>query len=242
MDPAFDSAAFALPLKQGVGAGAVAVRLPPHRDHQPEGRQGQGPAHPDSDRDQRARTATASTPRPTRSSGSAPSGTIRRRSTRWRARCQLPIGKSGAVQQGTRVQLGNLVVPDAGAGRSRARSAGATSPVIEASLAFYVFRLDSLQPAGVPPLAQIRPAVEHALRREEEAAGQAEGRGVPQAGGVGRVGRRCGQGAQPAAPGVRSVHPGQPAAHRSRWWWARRSGSMSVSGAGCWTRRRGCTC
>jgi peptidyl-prolyl cis-trans isomerase D len=40
--------------------------------------------------------------------------------------------------------------------------------VIEASVAYYVFRLDSLQPAGVPPLAQIRASVEHALRIEKK--------------------------------------------------------------------------
>jgi parvulin-like peptidyl-prolyl isomerase len=45
---------------------------------------------------------------------------------------------------------------------------GATSPVIETSLAYYVFRLDSLRPAGVPPLAEIRPAVEHTLRQEKK--------------------------------------------------------------------------
>jgi parvulin-like peptidyl-prolyl isomerase len=76
----------------------------------------------------------------------------------------LPIGKAGPVQEGTRVQLGNLVVPDAGAWAFQGSKPGATSPVIEASVAYYIFRLDSLQPAGVPPLAQIRPAVEHSLR------------------------------------------------------------------------------
>jgi parvulin-like peptidyl-prolyl isomerase len=78
------------------------------------------------------------------------------------------VGKSGPVQQGTRVQLGNLVVPDAGAWAFEGTQEGATSPVIEASVAYYVFRLDSLQPAGVPPLAQIRPSVEHALRIEKK--------------------------------------------------------------------------
>jgi hypothetical protein len=34
--------------------------------------------------------------------------------------------------------------------------AGETSPVIETEYAYYVFRLDSLFPAGVPPLDQIR--------------------------------------------------------------------------------------
>jgi parvulin-like peptidyl-prolyl isomerase len=72
------------------------------------------------------------------------------------------------VQEGTRVQVGNLVVPDAGAWALGGAKAGATSPVIETSLAFYVFRIDSIQPEGVPPLAQIRPAVEHALRIEKK--------------------------------------------------------------------------
>jgi peptidyl-prolyl cis-trans isomerase D len=80
----------------------------------------------------------------------------------------LPIGRSGAVQEGTRVQLGNFVVPDAGAWAFQATKPGATSPVIETSLAFYVFRLDSLQPAGVPPLPQVRQAVEHVLRSEKK--------------------------------------------------------------------------
>jgi parvulin-like peptidyl-prolyl isomerase len=72
------------------------------------------------------------------------------------------------VQEGTRVQIGNLVVPDAGAWAFQGTQEGATSSVIETSLAYYVFRLDSLHPAGVPPLAEIRPAVEQALRMEKK--------------------------------------------------------------------------
>jgi peptidyl-prolyl cis-trans isomerase D len=75
----------------------------------------------------------------------------------------LPVGKSGPVQEGTRVQLGNFVVPDAGAWAFEGHEEGATSPVIETEIAYYVFRLDSIQPAGVPPLAQVKPAVHHAL-------------------------------------------------------------------------------
>ncbi len=45
---------------------------------------------------------------------------------------------------------------------------GATSPVIETPFAYYVFRLDSLHPAGVPTLAEIRPAVEHAAREAKK--------------------------------------------------------------------------
>jgi peptidyl-prolyl cis-trans isomerase D len=70
----------------------------------------------------------------------------------------LPLGRSGPVQKGTKVQLGSLVVPDAGVWAFQARP-GSTSPVIESSIAYYVFRLDSLHEEGVPPLAQIRSAV-----------------------------------------------------------------------------------
>jgi peptidyl-prolyl cis-trans isomerase D len=80
---------------------------------------------------------------------------------------KLPIGKSGAVQEGTKVQLGNLVVPDAGVWASTAKP-GATSPVIETSLAFYVFRLDSAQAAGIPPLGQIRQVVAAQARAEKK--------------------------------------------------------------------------
>jgi parvulin-like peptidyl-prolyl isomerase len=66
------------------------------------------------------------------------------------------------------VQLGNLVVPDVGTWAFQGVAEGATSPVIETSRAYYVFRLDSLQAAGVPPLAQIRPSVEHAVRLEKK--------------------------------------------------------------------------
>jgi peptidyl-prolyl cis-trans isomerase D len=71
---------------------------------------------------------------------------------------KLPIGRSGPVQKGTKVQLGNLAVPDAGVWAFQSKP-GSTSPVIETSVAYYVFRLDSLQEEGVPPLARIRDAV-----------------------------------------------------------------------------------
>ncbi len=82
---------------------------------------------------------------------------------------KLPIGKSGPVQEGTRVQLGRLVVPDAAVWAFQGKP-GATSPVIEADIAYYVFRLDSLQPEGVPPLAQIRSAVESSARNDKKVA------------------------------------------------------------------------
>jgi len=82
---------------------------------------------------------------------------------------KLPIGRSGPVQEGTKVQLGRLVVPDAGVWAFQAKP-GATSPVIESTVAYYVFRLDSLQPDGVPPLAQIRAAVEYTARNDKKLA------------------------------------------------------------------------
>ena len=79
----------------------------------------------------------------------------------------LPVGKSGPVQKGTKVQLGSLVVPDAAVWAFQNKP-GSTSPVIETSLAYYVFRLDSLQREGVPPLAQIRSAVAAAARGDRK--------------------------------------------------------------------------
>ena len=45
---------------------------------------------------------------------------------------------------------------------------GETSPVIEAVPAYYVFRVDSVAPEGVPPLDQIRDRVETAVRLDKQ--------------------------------------------------------------------------
>jgi peptidyl-prolyl cis-trans isomerase D len=79
----------------------------------------------------------------------------------------LPIGRTMPVQKGTKVQLGNLVVPDAGVWAFQAKPGG-TSPVIETETAFYVFRLDSLQKEGIPPLAQIKEAVTHTAMNDRK--------------------------------------------------------------------------
>jgi peptidyl-prolyl cis-trans isomerase D len=79
----------------------------------------------------------------------------------------LPVGKTGAVQEGTKVQVGNLVVPDAGVWASTAKK-GQTSPVIETSVAYYVFRVDSLMPSGVPPLDRIRDVVAFQARADKK--------------------------------------------------------------------------
>ena len=67
---------------------------------------------------------------------------------------KLPIGQTGPVQEGTRVLLGTAVIPDAGVWAFQAK-VGETSPVIDGEAAFYVFRVDSLQEAGTPPLANV---------------------------------------------------------------------------------------
>lgn len=71
---------------------------------------------------------------------------------------KVPIGQSGPVQEGTRVLLGTYVIPDAGVWAFQAK-VGETSPVIDGDAAFYVFRLDSLQSAGTPPLASVQRGV-----------------------------------------------------------------------------------
>ncbi len=76
---------------------------------------------------------------------------------------RLPVGQSGPVQQGSKVQLGTYVIPDAAVWAFQAKK-GETSPVIEGERGLYVFRLDSLHEAGTPPLVQIREAVESEVR------------------------------------------------------------------------------
>ncbi|MEP6572134.1 MAG: peptidylprolyl isomerase [Gemmatimonadota bacterium] len=82
----------------------------------------------------------------------------------------LKIGKANPAQEGTKVQLGVQVVPEAGIWAFRAKP-GETGKVVETPYAMYVFRLDSVQAAGIPPVAQIRPAVEMALRDDKKWAG-----------------------------------------------------------------------
>jgi len=157
MDPAFDSAAFALPLnrvsppvlsqfgfhlievtsRKGTKAKARHILFPIEVD-------GEHRERLDAKADSLERLAAERT-------DPAALDTVARA-------LGLPLGKSGAVQKGTKVQLGNLAVPDAGVWAFQTKP-GATSPVIETSIAYYVFRLDSLQEEGVPPLGQLREAV-----------------------------------------------------------------------------------
>ena len=153
---------------------------------------------------------------------------------------KLPIGRSGPVQEGTKVQLGQLVVPDAGVWAFQAKP-GATSPVIESSIAYYIFRLDSLKPAGVPPLAEIRNAVGTTARAEKKIA---LGRAVAQDfmkrlgsdSSIGHVATTMKLPHQEFGPFRESIPRS-----RTRWSWVRRSGSMWDSGVRCSTPSEGCT-
>ncbi len=80
---------------------------------------------------------------------------------------KLRIGRAAPLQEGGKVQVGQLVVPDAGVWAFQAKP-GSTSPVIETSIAYYVFRLDSLHEAGVPPLNEIRSSVADAARDQKK--------------------------------------------------------------------------
>ncbi len=82
-------------------------------------------------------------------------------------RLKLPLAPAPKLIQGDRLTLGRTTVPDVSVWAFEARP-GETSPVIDAAQASYVFRLDSLEAAGVPPLASIRARVLDAARYEKK--------------------------------------------------------------------------
>jgi peptidyl-prolyl cis-trans isomerase D len=82
------------------------------------------------------------------------------------ARLGLPVAQAPPVPEGDRLHLGRYILADPGIWAFSGPRAGETSPVIETEFAYYVFRLDSLFPSGVPPLEQIRAEV--ARRADEE--------------------------------------------------------------------------
>lgn len=84
-------------------------------------------------------------------------------------RLGLPLARAPRLVKGERMRVGPSTVPDVGVWAFEARP-GETSPVIDAEGASYVFRLDSLEAEGVPPLAQIRARVLSAARYEKKKA------------------------------------------------------------------------
>jgi peptidyl-prolyl cis-trans isomerase D len=74
-------------------------------------------------------------------------------------RLGIPVAQAPPVREGERLQLGRYILADPAIWAFSGPQGGETSPVIETEFAYYVFRLDSLTPAGVPPLEQIRAEV-----------------------------------------------------------------------------------
>jgi peptidyl-prolyl cis-trans isomerase D len=95
----------------------------------------------------------------------------------WAMELRLPVFTGQPLVQGGQMFLDGGVVPDIGIWAFEALE-GEASHVIEASWAYYLFRLDSLQPEGVPPFedvqASVRRAATEAMQREaaRELAGQ----------------------------------------------------------------------
>ncbi len=78
-----------------------------------------------------------------------------------------PMGETGPVPLGSRVQLGAYVIPDAGVWAFQAK-VGETSPVIDGEAASYVFRLDSVQEAGIPTMVQLHDALATRVRDDKK--------------------------------------------------------------------------
>ena len=76
----------------------------------------------------------------------------------------LRVARALPVQRGTVVQAGGVTVPNVGTWAFSKGVAGAIGTVEETRDALYLFRIDSLTPEGVPPLAAIREAVEGQAR------------------------------------------------------------------------------
>jgi peptidyl-prolyl cis-trans isomerase D len=78
-------------------------------------------------------------------------------------RLGLHVATAPALIDGDRMTLGRYVIPDVSVWAFTARP-GQTSKVIEGERAYYVFRLDSVRPAGVPPMGEVRDQVAYATR------------------------------------------------------------------------------
>lgn len=83
-------------------------------------------------------------------------------------RLQLPLAHAPKLKDGERMLLGRYVIPDVSVWAFLHR-VGETSPVIQGEVAYYVFRLDSLQEEGVAPLADVRDQVNFQVRLEKKA-------------------------------------------------------------------------
>ena len=84
-------------------------------------------------------------------------------------RFNLPLSPVQRIVDGAPLELGRYRIPDVSVWAFEAH-VGETSPIIEAKPAYYVFRLDSLVPEGVPPLADVRDRVVAAVKLEKQKA------------------------------------------------------------------------
>lgn len=80
----------------------------------------------------------------------------------------LAVLKAPPLSEGGRVQLGRFLIPDAGVWAFGTVRPGETSQVIETDNAFYVFRLDSLHAAGIPPFEAVKEEARRAVVREQK--------------------------------------------------------------------------
>ena len=80
----------------------------------------------------------------------------------------LRVMRALPLQKGTSLQAGANVVPNVGTWAFQRATPGAIGTVEETTDALYLFRIDSLTPAGLPPLETIRPAVEHEARQAKK--------------------------------------------------------------------------
>ena len=80
----------------------------------------------------------------------------------------LRVMRALPLQKGTSLQAGASVVPNVGTWAFQRATAGAIGNVEETTDALYLFRIDSLTPAGIPALETIRPTVEHEARQAKK--------------------------------------------------------------------------
>src|SRR5262245_10646402 len=82
-------------------------------------------------------------------------------------RLGLQVSPTYQIIEGNRFQLGRYAIPDVSIWAFET-PLGETSPIIEGAPAYYVFRVDSVTPEGVPPLDQIRERAQSAARLENQ--------------------------------------------------------------------------
>jgi peptidyl-prolyl cis-trans isomerase D len=81
----------------------------------------------------------------------------------------LTVGRARPLAEGSKIQIGMLTLPDAGGWASQAK-VGQISSMIETPFAMYLFRVDSVHPAGIPSLADAKDAVTDTVRTAKKKA------------------------------------------------------------------------